>query len=163
MRNIKKVKKSSSLYIEYALLLLIGAAIGISVSYVLPVPASQTSTLEPAVINVAEEFQKDFDQQRGGFEFTEVLHAQSGSIEFFKIENEVKLHKHPKENHILYVLGGKAEGMIGDVKAEVGPGQLVVIPADVPHKVKTISNGPFEFILFSTPAFDQDDIVWLEE
>jgi mannose-6-phosphate isomerase-like protein (cupin superfamily) len=44
----------------------------------------------------------------------------------------------------------------------VGRGQIVVIPANIPHKLDRIGDEPLDFILFSTPPFDPNDIVWLK-
>ena len=151
--------QASNARVLYIIIFVIGAVVGYLSSNV----PLQPSSLTPNVIDVASEFQKDLPEKRGGFEFVQLLSAGTGSVELFRINDEVKLHKHPKENHILYVTKGRAQGTIGDVTAEVGPGQLIVIPANVPHKVKNLGSEPFEFILFSTPAFDKEDIVWLEE
>lgn len=75
------------------------------------------------------------------------------------------MHYHPAENHFLYILKGRAKGQIGSVTAEVGPGDLVVIPAgkDHVHKFEAIGSDPVVFLLFSTPPFRAEDIVWIEQ
>ena len=118
---------------------------------------------KPEILNVAQRMARGLDQEREGFRFTVVFESKTGSVELFRIEKSVKMHHHPKENHILYILKGKAKGQIGKVTAEAGAGQVVVIPAGVPHKFEALGGEPVEFILFSTPPFKADDIVWDEK
>jgi mannose-6-phosphate isomerase-like protein (cupin superfamily)/DNA-binding beta-propeller fold protein YncE len=120
-------------------------------------------TRKPDIINVTDRIAGRLDRERAGFRFTVAFESPTGSVELFRIEQGVALHKHPKENHVLYILNGRGKGQIGDQTAEVGPGQIVVIPANVSHKLERIGDEPLDFILFSTPGFHPDDIVWLEE
>ncbi len=124
--------------------------------------AKADPTKSPEIISVVERIAQGLDQERAGFQFSVAFDSKTGSVEIFRIEQGVRLHKHPKENHILYILSGRGKGQIGDKTAEVGPGQVVVIPANVPHKLERIGEEPLDFILFSTPGFRPDDIVWLE-
>jgi quercetin dioxygenase-like cupin family protein len=90
--------------------------------------------------------------------------AASDGVELFQLDS-VKTHYHPKGNHFLYILKGRAKGQIGSVTAEVGPGDLVVIPAGKAHqhKLEKIGDEPVVFLLFSTPSFREKDIVWAEK
>ncbi len=124
--------------------------------------AKADPTKTPQIIDAAQRIAQGLEQQREGFQFSMVFDAKTGSAELFRIEKGVALHKHPKENHFLYILKGRGQGQVGNMTAEVGPGQIVVIPADVPHKLERIGSDPLDFILFSTPPFRVDDIVWLK-
>jgi mannose-6-phosphate isomerase-like protein (cupin superfamily) len=97
------------------------------------------------------------------FKYSVLAETETGSVELLRFENEIPMHMHPKENHFVYIYKGRAKGTIGDVAAEVGPGQLVAIPAGVPHSFERIGDSPVEIILFSTPPFMQKDIAWLEK
>lgn len=110
----------------------------------------------------AQRIAQGLDKKSEGFEYTIVFESKTGSVELFRIDKGVKLHHHPKENHILYILKGRGKGQVGNVTAEVGPGQIVVIPAGVKHKLERIGAEPLDFILFSTPPFVAGDIVWDE-
>ena len=48
--------------------------------------------------------------------------------------------------HEQYVLGGRGRIGIGDEVFEVGPDDVVYIPAGVPHWYETIGDQPFEFL-----------------
>jgi mannose-6-phosphate isomerase-like protein (cupin superfamily) len=124
--------------------------------------AKADPTRQPTVVTVADRITSGLDQEREGFRYSVAFESKTGSVEIFRIEQGVRLHKHPKENHILYILSGRGKGQIGDTTAEVGPGQVVVIPANVPHRLERVGSEPLDFILFSTPGFQPDDIVWLE-
>src|SRR3990172_10043519 len=119
--------------------------------------------LQPGVYKIEDVLEKGLDQKAGGFTFTVLASTKTGSVEFFQIE-DVKSHFHPKENHFLYILKGKAKGKIGDVEAELGPGDLVVIPAGKKyrHQFTKVGDKPVVFLLFSTPPFHAKDIVWTE-
>lgn len=120
--------------------------------------------LQPGVYKIEDLLKKGLDQKAGGFHFTVIAEARTGSVELFQIE-DVKSHFHPKENHFLYIVKGKAKGQIGEITAEVGPGDLVVIPAGkkFQHKLTKIGDEPVVFLLFSTPPFKAEDIVWVEK
>ncbi len=97
------------------------------------------------------------------FKYTVLAETDTGGIELLRIEGKVPMHMHTKENHFVYIFKGRAKGTIGDVTAEVGAGQLIAIPAGVPHSLERIGDAPVEIILFSTPPFVEKDIVWLEQ
>jgi mannose-6-phosphate isomerase-like protein (cupin superfamily) len=119
--------------------------------------------LKPAVIKVDDVLKKGLTQKAGGFSFSVLAEAKTGGVELFSLKT-VKTHYHPAENHFLYILKGRAKGQIGTVTAEVGPGDLVVIPAGkaYQHKFDALGPDPVVFLLFSTPPFDPNDIQWVE-
>ena len=124
---------------------------------------SQQAPLKPAVIHVDDVLKMGLTQKAGGFSFSVLEETATGGVELFSL-NAVKRHYHPHENHFLYILKGRAKGQIATVSAEVGPGDLVVIPAgkDYPHQFEAIGADPVVFLLFSTPPFHAQDIVWVQ-
>ncbi len=50
-------------------------------------------------------------------------------------------HSHPHEQ-ILYIMKGRAEIEVGDKKWVFGPGDVMVVPPDVPHMLKVLGNEP---------------------
>ena len=97
------------------------------------------------------------------FKYTVLAETETGSVELIRVDDRIPMHMHPNENHFVYIFKGRAKGIVGDVTAEVGPGQMIAIPAGVPHSLERIGDTPVEIILFSTPHFVQKDIVWLEK
>jgi quercetin dioxygenase-like cupin family protein len=138
-------------------------AIAVSSLPMRPQAFGETTTLKPAVIHVDTELKKGLTQKAGGFSFSVLAETGTGGVELFSLK-AVKRHYHPLENHFLYILKGRAKGQIANVTAEVGPGDLVVIPAgkDFAHQFEAIGPDPVEFLLFSTPPFHAKDIVWLQ-
>ena len=97
------------------------------------------------------------------FKYSVLAETETGGIELIRFDDRIPMHMHPKENHFAYIYKGRAKGTIGSVTAEVGPGQMIAIPAGVPHSLERIGDSPVEMILFSTPSFMLKDIVWLEK
>jgi len=96
------------------------------------------------------------------FKYSVLAQTDTGSIELLRFDDRIPMHMHPKENHFAYIYKGRAKGTVGSITAEVGPGQMISIPAGVPHSLERIGDSPVEIILFSTPKFAEKDIVWLE-
>lgn len=70
-----------------------------------------------------------------------------------------KLHKHPYPETFL-IRAGKAEFLIGDRQFEAEAGEVVVVPADTPHRFRTISDGLYESIdIHVNPRVE---VTWLE-
>ncbi|MGH2372386.1 MAG: cupin domain-containing protein [Candidatus Methylomirabilaceae bacterium] len=147
-----------------AIWLVVGVLIGMALAA--PPFAAQAAkmSLKPAVIKVEDALSKGLTQKVGGFSFSVLAEGKTGGVELFSLTS-VKKHYHPMENHFLYIVKGRAKGQIGTVTAEVGPGDLVVIPAgkDYAHKLDAIGSEPVVFLLFSSPPFNPNDIVWVEK
>lgn len=124
--------------------------------------AKADPTKKPEVIDVAQRIGRGLDQKGEGFNLTFAYKAETGSVEFVRVDQAVALHQHPQENHVLYILKGHGRGQIGGQTAEIGPGQIIVIPAGVAHKLERIGDEPLDLILFSMPPFNLNDIVWLK-
>lgn len=70
------------------------------------------------------------------------------------------LHSHPYEE-IFVVLDGSATYTAGDQEIEVSAGQVVVVPAGVPHKF--VSSGSGRLRQVDIHANEQFVTTWLEE
>jgi len=138
--------------------------LGVVVGYLLP-GNIKTITQKPLQVNVFDVPKKlgQLDLETNYFKYAVLAETETGSIELIRLDDKIPKHMHPKENHFVYVYKGRAKGTVGTVTAEVGPGQLVAIPAGVPHSFERIGDSPVEILLFSTPPFVPNDIVWLEK
>lgn len=67
---------------------------------------------------------------------------------------KIKLHTHEMEDHIVYVVRGKAKARLGDEQREVGPGDLIAIPKRVPHSFDQIGSEAFVILVNATPGWD---------
>ena len=67
------------------------------------------------------------------------------NVSFFLVDSPpgggAVLHTHPYEE-VFVTLEGNATFAVGDKTIEVGAGQIVVAPADVPHKFVNSGTGP---------------------
>ena len=137
---------------------------GIVIGYLLPGDL-RTLTMKPLQANVFDVPKKlgQLELQTDYFKYSVLAETDTGSIELIRLDDKIPLHMHPKENHFVYVYKGRAKGTVGSVNAEVGAGQLVAIPAGVPHSFERIGDSPVEIILFSTPPFMPGDTVFLEK
>ena len=140
---------------------------GIVVGYLLPGDVKNLTkqmtgnTLKPEVFDIPKRLGQ-LDLSTPYFKYSVLAETETGSIELVRVDDKIPLHMHPKENHFVYVYKGKAKGTVGSVTAEVEAGQLVAIPAGVPHSFERIGDSPVEIILFSTPPFKPNDTVFLE-
>ena len=64
---------------------------------------------------------------------------------------KIKLHTHELEDHIVYVVRGKAKARLADEQRDVGPGDLIAIPKRVPHSFEQIGSEPF-VVLVNAPS-----------
>ena len=103
------------------------------------------------------------DLETDYFKYTVLAQTETGSIELLRLDDKIPLHMHPKENHFVYIYKGRAKGTVGNLATEVGPGQLVAVPAGTLHEFERIGDAPVEIMLFSTPPFTPGDTVFLEE
>jgi quercetin dioxygenase-like cupin family protein len=61
-------------------------------------------------------------------------------------------HIHPDCQEIVYVLEGRVEHTLGDQTTVLGPGDLIVVPRDVPHRLRALEEAPARAcIVFSSP------------
>ena len=67
---------------------------------------------------------------------------------------KIKLHTHEMEDHVVYVVRGRAAARLGDETREVGPGDLITIPKRVPHSFEQKGAEPFVVLVNATPGWD---------
>ena len=137
---------------------------GIVVGYLLPGDIKNLTKipLQPNIFDVPKKLGQ-LDLQTDYFKYSVLAGTETGGIELIRLDDKIPMHMHPKENHFVYIYKGRAKGTVGDLTAEVSPGQLVAIPAGVPHSFERIGDTPVEIILFSTPPFVAGDTVFLEK
>ena len=137
---------------------------GIVVGYLLPgdIKSLTKIPLQPNIFDVPKKLGQ-LDLQTDYFKYSVLAGTETGGIELIRLDDKIPMHMHPKENHFAYIYKGRAKGTVGDLTAEVSPGQLVAIPAGVPHSFERIGDTPVEIILFSTPPFVAGDTVFLDK
>ena len=62
-------------------------------------------------------------------------------------------HRHPSTEHLQFVIEGECEYSLGDGDpVRVRPGQVVVIPAGVPHGIRNVSRERARYVSFNSPG-----------
>jgi quercetin dioxygenase-like cupin family protein len=78
--------------------------------------------------------------------------ANNFAIRYFTIPvnglSSLDQHSH---DHGVVVMAGRAEVMLGETFAEVGPGDVVYIPSWERHQFKNLSDEPFTFLCIIPP------------
>ncbi len=63
-----------------------------------------------------------------------------------------KLHSHPKQEEVIYVLSGRGITETEEDRREIGPGSVVFIPAGVKHATLNLSNAEsLKAVIIKTP------------
>jgi mannose-6-phosphate isomerase-like protein (cupin superfamily) len=70
------------------------------------------------------------------------------------------LHKHPYAE-IFIVQGGQWTFVVGEETIEAGAGQIVIVPAQVPHKLTNIGSAVAQHV--DIHAGSRMETMWLEE
>lgn len=65
------------------------------------------------------------------------------------------LHEHPNEEQFTIILEGQMHWILGDEDRVVGPGTLVHIPRNTPHRSRPV-NGPATYFAIKSPAGNGD-------
>lgn len=79
------------------------------------------------------------------------------------IKNEVKLHKHQLHSEHVFVVDGEGQMRLDDKLFKIKRGDLVFIPKNSVHSVKTTSKQPLKVISIQSPNFDGKDRIFIEE
>lgn len=78
------------------------------------------------------------------------------------IKKEVKRHKHIEHSEHVVVLDGKGQMMLGDKSFEIKKGDVIFIPKNTIHSVKTTSKQPLKVLSVQSPNFDGKDRIFIE-
>lgn len=75
------------------------------------------------------------------------------------IKKEVKSHKHLTHTEHVTILEGEGEMILGDKKFTVRKGDIIFIPKNTFHSLKTTSAVPVKVLSVQSPRFDGTDRV----
>jgi mannose-6-phosphate isomerase-like protein (cupin superfamily) len=78
------------------------------------------------------------------------------------IKKEVKLHKHLVHSEHVVVLDGTGEMKLGDKNFEIKKGDVVFIPKNTTHAVKSTGRQPLKVLSVQSPNFDGKDRIFIE-
>ncbi len=78
-------------------------------------------------------------------------------------ENVSLLHKHNKMTEVYYILNGKGVLYLGDKAYQVNDDNCIIIPKQIPHKLRNTENVNLEHLVFAIPPFNPSDVILLED
>lgn len=90
-----------------------------------------------------------------------VRQNESIRINLVEMSGELSLHKHPDADHSLMVLDGKVRVQIGEKKLEIGKGDFISIPANVPHQYWSLTKTSI-LVSMDAPYYDPKKTISLE-
>jgi mannose-6-phosphate isomerase-like protein (cupin superfamily) len=67
---------------------------------------------------------------------------------------EMKYHSHGNETHLMVVVKGRATAMFDSEMREVGPGDILTLPAGVPHSLEQKGSEPLVVVMTRTAGID---------
>lgn len=76
------------------------------------------------------------------------------------IKTELKAHRHLNHSEQAFILDGKAEMLLGNKWISVKKGDIIFIPKNTVHAVKTTSTIPLKVLAIQAPYADGTDRVW---
>lgn len=96
--------------------------------------------------------------------FSKALFSDSLCSSFcIVIRNEVKAHKHLHHSEHVMVLEGEGMMKLGDRSFAIKKGDLIFIPKNTVHAVKSGGKAPLKVLSIQAPLFDGGDRVFVEE
>ena len=78
------------------------------------------------------------------------------------IKKEVKAHKHLNHTEHVVVLAGTGQMKLGDKQFEIKKGDVLLIPKNTVHSVKTTSKDPLKVLSLHAPYFDGKDRIFID-
>jgi quercetin dioxygenase-like cupin family protein len=109
--------------------------------------ASQKPTLENSVHYIAHTFSFLATSKDTGGAFS-LIHC------YFRKGFTPPPHYHKLEEESFFILEGEIDFHIGDTKTKVGPGELIILPRNVPHSFNLITETAKALILITPGGFE---------
>jgi mannose-6-phosphate isomerase-like protein (cupin superfamily) len=124
--------------------------------------AAPTSANQPnaRIIHIHQLFQeKNFPQILPGVRRTDLAGTQTAVVRLLQIHS-IRRHIHRANTEYVYVVDGSGRVMLGDRSELVRPGDLVVIPAGVPHAF-VANSGTLNLLNIASPPDTPQETTWL--
>ena len=107
----------------------------------MPEESRKSTILQPASVFDLVEY------QRGSVVSNTLVKKEKGTVTLFAFDEGEGLSEHTAPfDALVQVVDGEAEVSVGDETFRVSPGQLLLLPADVPHAV----HAPVKFKMLLT-------------
>jgi quercetin dioxygenase-like cupin family protein len=116
------------------------------------------------VVDLVKAIEADALTENDPFKRTYVGHGRQSSVFVFQGHaGPFKKHVHVTHDEIGYVLKGSGSVTVGDVTRPVKPGDVWIIPSNIPHSAEF--GDPCNVLFISSPIDDphNQDRVWVED
>ena len=115
------------------------------------------------VVNVQRAIERDKLGLTDPFKRTYLGHARHSSVFVFQgRKGPFQKHIHVSHDEIGYVLSGGGKVMVGDLVQEVRPGDVWIIPANVPHSGEFTEDTNVLFVSSPQDVPEYPDRIWLD-
>lgn len=117
-----------------------------------------TEQLEGGVVFDAQKVEPDEYLPNRGVWLANMLGKARGDkygLYFGRIEpgKEIAREQHEGTTETVYILSGKAVGMVDGKDVELGPGQVLHVEENVPHGLRNAGEDTLEFLVIGNPDF----------
>jgi quercetin dioxygenase-like cupin family protein len=126
--------------------------VGSTLLVALAVTASEAQAPKITVTNVRQIVGPDFLGDKA-VKFAPAAEVSNVGILAGQVK-KIRLHTHEFEDHVVYVVRGRALARLGDERREVGPGDLIAIPKRIPHSFDQQGDEQFVILVNATPGWD---------
>ncbi|RIH89592.1 cupin domain-containing protein [Calidithermus roseus] len=99
-------------------------------------------------------------EQRQGFNNRVMIKTPTFSVSAFAVKDEIKLHRHPDGDHVLYIVSGRGTLVHGEMTIPLKGGIVVHIPKGITHSIKA-GGEELTFVDFAQPPFDPGKTEWV--
>jgi len=91
------------------------------------------------------------------------VYSDSLSLSFvITVAQSVNPHIHKKHTEHVYIIGGKGEMLLGDSLFIISEGDIIAIPTNTVHAVRTLNNDTLKALSIQAPQFYNKDRYWVE-
>jgi quercetin dioxygenase-like cupin family protein len=91
--------------------------------------------------------------QVGSVVSREIVKKKTGSVTAFAFDKDQGLSEHTAPfDALVHVLDGSAEITIGGTAHELGPGEMILMPANIPHALKARERFKMLLVMIREPA-----------
>ena len=88
----------------------------------------------------------------------ELYSSDNLSISHVKVTATSKKHKHKELEEIYYVTKGSGELHLGEKILKIQEGDVIPIPKNTYHEVRTLEDKPLEILVVTHPRFTLEDV-----
>lgn len=128
--------------------------------------AASSSTqrdFQPALVDILSVFQNDIRSRPSDFDAEEIVAGKAVSTQLYLVVSEWKLHRHPNQQRVAYILSGRGEMVLDGTLEEVRAGHVIAIPAGTSLKLIPVGQQGVRLLVFATPGAASGNVEWLKE